>query len=240
MHLFPREKGDAIGDKFELVGKSPGEHDDELTKVLKNNVPIMIKNNIARLKAEWYKGGFLKAEHLEDIDDVNILHVDEKIMVALPDYPVCKGHMVLYSQDEEHDFEKMDDDAVTHLMHSASLCATAAFESLKAHATNIIVKSGKSDDNLAGLLEVHVFPRFAEDGLDVMPAPMQEKPNLDEVLSKIKDKTFEIEYRMKNRGGKKEKEVVDLDANKVVMSEEQPVNTPSDEIRAAIERVRKS
>jgi len=241
-HIIARETEDKVS-KFNF--KSNEIPETELTgtnSMLLQNIPIMMNNHFGRNPAGWHNGQIKTADYLNSIKSESIfIYEDEKALCVSPKKPVCKGHMVIYSQDEEQDIEKLDFDTSSHLFFVASFCATAAFEGLKAHGSNIILKSGVSDDNPDGKLALHVFPRYQDDGLDFLNQPLSKKPDLKSIASKIKDKTFMIEYELKNK--KEEKAPINLDELKKPIQiiadkpEEVKEEKPEDEIASAISKI---
>ena len=244
VHLFPREEHDKLGDKFVLRGKAALDKKkvEEANNMLSANIPIMMNNHFQRNPVQWNPNEIKTADFLENLEGKKI-YEDKKTVVFVPKSPECIGHVVIFSNEEEKEFERLSMESCSHLFYVASYTATAVFEGLKAQGTNIILKTGTSDDNPSGRLEIHVLPRYQDDGLDVLGKPLSEKPNFDEIASKIKDETFMIEHEMKE---KKEKVVVDLDNDKEVIKETESVeeiieeevrHEIVDEIKEAIERV---
>ena len=119
----------------------------------------------------------------------------------------------------------------------ASFAATLVFEGLKVHATNIIMKSGYSDDNPEGNLCVHVLPRMQDDGLNksLLWEPKQPSYDLDSVMKKIKDNTWNIKYLEEKKEVKKVEDIfVKPEVIKLTNSE---TSSHEDEIKNAIERI---
>ena len=173
IHLLPREPGDKIS-KFYINGKEEN-LDKDSVNMLSNNLPIMMNNHFSRNPAEWHTNNIITADHLTDIKENNILvYEDEKALVISPSKPMCKGHLIIYSQEEESEFEKLNNESASHLFFTASFAATAVFEGLQAQGSNILLKSGISDDN-KNKLEIHIFPRWPEDGLDLLHEPLKKK-----------------------------------------------------------------
>jgi len=188
MHLIPREIGDSF-DKFLFAGV-------EIENSKKSN-NILSQNLNAMMQGHMQKNPETKTDE-QQRTPVNIkrsgttIYEDEKAICIAPEKQVCNGHLVIYSKEEEHYFDQEKNS--THLFYLASFAATAVFESLGAHGTNIILKSGESNDNMDSGLSIHIIPRYAEDSLDLKLEPMKEKPNLDDVQAKIRDKTFILEH----------------------------------------------
>jgi len=210
-HLIPREKGDQIFDRFLLDDDRniEKEKNSQLKEALAKNIPIMMQNHFSRNPSSWHTGNINTPSFLESRQKI---YEDEKALVAMPENPQCLGHLVVYSSEEEKYFENLDVESASHVFYVASFCATAVFEGLGAQGSNIILKTGESDDNPDALLEIHILPRYPEDGIDVIPEPLKEKPNPEQVASKIKDETFMIAHEQKEE---KKEEVINLDERKI-------------------------
>jgi len=120
---------------------------------------------------------------------------------------------------------ELDKTESNSVMMGASTTASAVFQHLSPQGTNILFKIGNSNDNTQGGSSIHIIPRFENDGLDLTCPPLPEKPNLDQIAEKIRDKTFAISYKEK----KEEIERIDLD---------KPETMLQDEISKAIQRYR--
>ena len=66
-----------------------------------------------------------------------------------PEKSLVKGHLIIYSKTEDKYIENLNANDSAHLFFTASFVSTAIFEGLGAHATNILLKSGESDDNVS-------------------------------------------------------------------------------------------
>ncbi|MFO8015779.1 MAG: HIT domain-containing protein [Candidatus Woesearchaeota archaeon] len=243
LHILPRENGDGA-DKFAFNEEKSVDKENfkKAAEMMKNNIPLMMKKHYQRNAVQWDPSDISRADHLKGISG-NLVHEDKKILVALPEKPQCIGHLVVYSQEEQSLIENLGGESSFHLLSAASLCATAVFEGLGAQGSNIILKTGTSMDNPEGRLEIHILPRTQDDGLDILPAPLEEKPDLDDIQSRIKDKTFPMEHSQNQEG--KKPEVLDLDGRDVerIGGKEGPEPEPKDdaeEIKRALERIRDS
>ena len=212
-HLLPREEGDKF---YNFMFKKGGQLNGEETKILKNNFPLMMRNHFTRNPCEWHKGEGMIPEYLKDAhENNNILYEDEKVLCVLPRGSSAKGHVIIYSKQEEKYVEKLSQEDSTHLFFTASLTSTLVFENLKAQGSNIIMKSGESDDNPLGKLEVHIFPRWQNDGLNLEWQPKQANYNLDQIAKKINDKTWAVKYEEK-KAVEEKVEIVQLSAEEEI------------------------
>ncbi len=247
VHLMPREGGDGF---FNFLFKPKHATSEKTVAMLSQNLPIMMKNHFGRNPAEWRNDAnvlqippHLNAVQKED----NVIYEDEKVIVVVPQKALAEGHITIYSKEETEDIGKLSQESCSHMFYVASFAATAVFEGLGAQATNIIVKSGISDDNPKGELVMHVLPRSENDGLKKInwePKPATE--DLDSVASKIKDKTWTVTFGGKKGSGKKKNvarsgpEVIKIGAKKkVVATKHQKPSSSKDEIQKAIERMHK-
>ncbi|HII71816.1 TPA: HIT family protein [Candidatus Woesearchaeota archaeon] len=147
-------------------------------------------------------------------EEKNVLYEDEKIVAFVPQKPFVKGHIVVRPKEEQGKIQEMDEKDFGHLIYGASFAATALFENLQAHGTNIIMNTGSQiGENKKGL-KVDVLARWAEDGLKLMWTPKKiPDGEMQDIASKIKDK-------IPVPGVKKEKEVLNLDEKKIERIEE--------------------
>ncbi len=183
LHILPREKGDGLS--FDITGHA---EKPEINAMLAQNFPKIMQNHFAKNPASWHK-------QTGKFDNPRAIYQDEKVVVFLPEKQAAPGHVIVNSREEEN-FSDLSPESSAHLFQVSSYLAQTLFQALQAHGSNIIVKSGKSMDN-DGKINVHVIPRFMEDGLELMWQPMKNKPNLDEIQSRIKDKTFAVQHSQK-------------------------------------------
>ncbi len=194
LHIFPREEDDGF---FNFLWKSKATLEQEKINMLANNLSIMMRNHFGRNPAEWHVGkGDIPSFLTPIYESSSVIYEDEKVLCTIPQKGVAAGHIEVYSKEEEKYLEKVSQESAEHLFFAASFAATAVFEGLGAHATNIIVKSGESDDNPPGKLCVHIIPRMQDDVLQKMLwEPKQPKYDLDGIKKKIKDKTWNVKYK---------------------------------------------
>ncbi|MFW6450312.1 MAG: HIT family protein [Nanoarchaeota archaeon] len=239
MHIIPREKGDWL-DKYAFNEKKQinQESQDQAIQILANNLPQMMKNHFSRQPPQWEKSG--EGEHANWVRSNNgVFYEDEKALAVIPGNPQQVGHVVIYSKEEKSHIENLGFEESSHLFYVASFAATCVFEGLKAHGTNIILKTGVSDDNPTPMLELHVLPRNPDDGLELLNQPMNEKPDMDEVAAGIKDKMFFLQHEVS--GEKKEEKIkVNLDEEPETVGQESGVSDTNDEPENEIKNAIKS
>ncbi|MEK6901871.1 MAG: hypothetical protein AABX37_06000, partial [Nanoarchaeota archaeon] len=158
---------------------------------------------------------------------------------------------------EERDIAKLSSEDSVHVFATASMIASLLFEGLKAQGTNILLRSGRTDDYSEGRLSVSVFPRFPEDSLKGMIwEAKQPTYDLDGIASKIKDKMWNVRYAGEAVKEEKKAVVVKPVIEKIFESKNVPrpmtqegqslsaqerktsALTPEEEIRIALEKVR--
>lgn len=201
--LIPREEGDGFFNFF-FNKKSKPLPEDKL-KPLAPNIQYAIK--------KYQQENSLSIQPSENIpsylDSISknstILYQDEKVFITLPNQVVTAGHIEIYSKREEKNFEKLSQEDSIYLFTAASTTASLLFQILQLHGTNIILKSGYTDDNKDGKLCIHIIPRMQNDSLQgLVWTPHQPKYNLDSIAEKIKDKTWNIKYQEKKVEPKQE------------------------------------
>src|SRR3989344_3304421 len=148
----------------------------------------------------------LKKKSKSYADKINLLSVNlnkaiekygaaERVSCLIPEIGITENSIEIKSKIEEKDISRLSNEDAAKLFSIASISSMAVFEIAKAEGTNILLKSGISDDNPGGNLCVYVLPRFQKDHLESMLWE-QKQPDydLEQVASKIKDKTWKIGY----------------------------------------------
>lgn len=233
IHLLPRDPGDGFFNFFWKMKKNALAEDK--TKILTQNFPAIMQNYFQKNGLSWHKGEGEIPNHLKNaVENSTILYQDEKVLVILPTNNTVAGQMEIYSKTEEMWLEKLSSEDSVHLFSVASFAASLAFQGLEAQGTNIVVKSGKTDDHPSGRLCVYILPRKDGDALGSMIwKPEQPKYDLDSVMGKIKDKTWKITEE-------KKKEIVKKPEVKIAeVKKEVGGDNRLDEIKEAIEKMHK-
>ncbi len=239
VHLFPRDPGDGFFN-FLWKQKKNSLPEDKL-KLLAQNFTAIMQDHFQKNPAPWHAGKGTLPEFLKKIADLSIiLYEDEKVLVILPKDSAIPGQIEIYSKTEESFLEKLSPEDSLHLFTLASFAASLLFQILEAQGTNLIAKSGKTDDHLSGKLCLYVLPRRQGDGLEsMMWKPAQPNYDLDAVAEKIKDKTWKIKEEKKNEIPLtiNKPEVRKISEDKIAPPKE---SSPHDEIRAAIKKMQKN
>ncbi|MBU2560866.1 MAG: HIT family protein [Nanoarchaeota archaeon] len=160
----------------------------------------------------------------------NMLYEDEIVLAVIPEKTATKGHVLVVAKDHHDNIQEIDDKELEHIFYTASFAATSLFETLEAHGTNIIAKTG-SMIKKGGHFHIDVIARKSDDGLNFLWTPKRlPEEEMKEAQGKIKDKCDMI-------GVKKKKEVIDLDRKpeKLESSEEKApeaeANPPAEEYK---------
>lgn len=107
---------------------------------------------------------------------------DEFVRFNLAMPPASKGHMQVLPAKQATSFEDLSETEFVELFYGASYAATALFELLGAHGTNIICSDFGDGVN------IDVVARSEEDNLNFLWQATQANPaELDEVSKHIKD-----------------------------------------------------
>jgi len=152
-------------------------------------------------------------EGINQKGEADHIYSDQLLQIDLAKEPVCNGHIHIELNKNYTDLTPEESQSV---MNGASACASVVFQHLSAQGSNIIFKTGMSNDNIEGKSSVHILPRFEGDGLDLICPPMKEKPDIDGIVKKIKDQTFTISYKEE----KEDIETIDMDKPEVIQMDE--------------------
>ena len=232
IHLLPREEGDGFFNF--LFNKKPKSLPEDKRKPLTPNIQYLMQKfqqeNSLTINPSEYLPSYLEKPAKESL----ILYQDEKILIILPSSSLAAGHIEIYSKLEEKNFEKLSSKDSIYLFNAASSIASLLFQLLQLHGTNIILKSGYTDDNKDGKLSLHIIPRLQNDSLQgLIWTPQQPKYKIESIAEKIKDKTWNIRYQSKKIEPKTEKKELPKEETKKYYS------SPEEEIFNAISKLQK-
>lgn len=203
IHLLPREEGDGFFSfLFNKKTKSlPEDKLKPLTPNIQHSMQKIQQENNLNISSSDKIPSYLE----KPAKDSLILYQDEKILILLPKSSLVAGHIEIYSKLEEKNFEKLSPEDSIYLFNAASSIASLLFQLLQLQGTNIILKSGYTDDNKDGKLSLHIIPRMQNDSLQgLIWQPQQPKYKIESIAEKIKDKTWNIKYHPKKIEQKKE------------------------------------
>ncbi|MBI2666197.1 hypothetical protein HYX13_01145, partial [Candidatus Woesearchaeota archaeon] len=158
------------------------------------------------------------------------------------------GQIEIYSKVEERELGKFSAEDDLYFFMVISFAASVVFESIGAQGTNIIIKSGMTDDHPSGKLCAYILPRKQNDGLDgLLWQPKQPSYDIDSVVGKIKDKTWKIKFSEKKEEIKKKEEFsvkneemkTEVSTEGRNMGKKNLIISSDEEIRNALEKVKK-
>lgn len=125
---------------------------------------------------------------MTEINKERLLYEDKVAYAVLAENPSALGHIQVFPKQKAFALDDLPDEVVQQLFFIASFSATAVFEGLGAHGTNIILKDG--DLETKGKLCIDVIPRKMEDTLDFKWDPKKiEPPEMEQIQKQIKDKS---------------------------------------------------
>lgn len=186
IHLLPREKNDGFFNFF--FNKKQERLAEEKRQLL--------HNSFSKALQQYFSQHSLPHQGSERPPSGDILYEDEKVLCLLPSTGIVAGEIQIVSK--KNSFIELSPEEGAYLFTIASAAASLLFEMLQAQGTNIIVKSGRTDDNPDGTLRLHILPRKQGDHLtEMLWKPQQPSYDLEALAQKIKDHTWKISYQPK-------------------------------------------
>ena len=135
---------------------------------------------------------------------------DDKVIAILHPKPAAVGHIVLFCKEHQPILENVKDYDIGYLFKIANKLSTAAFESLGAQGTNVIIQNGVAAGQKIAHSSVHVIPRRENDGLHLEWQPRQlNEEEMSTVELQLKEETKNI-----GQFEKEEEQPVKLDTEK--------------------------
>lgn len=129
-----------------------------------------------------------------------IVYEDAVCIAYLPSDAAAVGHVYVLPKQHAESLEQLPENVTVQLFYIASYAASAVYEGLASHGTNIICNNG-AGAGAKGHVFLHIIPRFENDGISLTWQPKQLPPaDFDDAMKKIKDKADLINYK----GAKKE------------------------------------
>jgi histidine triad (HIT) family protein len=121
------------------------------------------------------------------------LYEDDKVVAFLNPRPAAAGHIILFPKEHLPILENVKDYDVAHMFTVANKLSTAAFESLNAQGTNIIIQNGTAAGQKVPHVAMHIIPRRENDNLDFKWKPKQmDEEKKSTVEQQLKDETSSI------------------------------------------------
>ena len=209
-----------------------------------------IAHLLPRESGDKFFNFLLKKKSKTSTEKINLLSVNlnksiekygaaETISCSVPEMGITENSIEIKSKIEDKDISRLSQQDAANLFSIASIASMTVFEIAKAEGTNILLKSGISDDNPEGNLCIYVLPRFQKDHLESMLWE-QKQPDydLEQVASKIKDKTWKIGYNKDVKKIQAENKPVLLTSKILNMNAEKL--TSQQEISSAIALIREN
>ncbi len=121
------------------------------------------------------------------------LYKDPLVRITTSEEPCTKGDIDIFPVEEKIKIEELSDDTIKHLFFSGSYAATALFELLGAHGTNIILS------DLDSKPKMEIVARKENDGLNFQWNPTKGDPGqLKDLAKQIKDQIDMDDWKEKN------------------------------------------
>ncbi len=237
MHLLPRAKDDGFFN-FLLKNKSVGQSKE--VESLANNLQTRMTGYFSQNKISWHKGKGDRPFFLSEmVSNGQVIYEDEKVFCISPNKAGVDGQVEIYSKAEESELGRLSWEDSMHLFLTASFTASAVFETWQAQGTNIILKSGKTDDHTSGRLCLYVLPRKQNDKLSgLLWQPKQPTYDLDSVAGRIKDKTWKIKFGENQEPKAVEKKSIGQSVEPKKEVDVGRFSSPQEEIREALRKLR--
>lgn len=238
IHLMPRDEGDGF---FQfLFNRKEKKLAEDKVKQLQMSLAQIMQNYFLSSPQEWHSGVGGRPSYLQRIETKGmVLYEDEKVLCLLPSVNIVAGHIEVYSKVEEKYLEKLTIWDAVYLFTVGSFCASLLFQVAGAQGTNLLLKSGITDDNRDGRLCMHILPRAQDDSLQGLHwEPKQPSYNLDAIRDKIKEKMWMVKFKAEQTVEKKGVEKTIVTSSEVVIEKAEPEFLSSkDEIIRAIQRM---
>ena len=124
-----------------------------------------------------------------------IVYEDAVCLAYLPSDAAAVGHIHIIPKSHIETLEQLPEGVAVQLFYVASYAASAVYEGLASHGTNIICNNGVGA-GAKGHLSLHIIPRFENDGISLTWQPKQlPPPDFEDAMKKIKDKADFIDYK---------------------------------------------
>jgi len=110
-----------------------------------------------------------------------IIYEDARTIAFLPLHPQITGHTLLVPKSHHADIYSIPADVLAALMTSCQTLALHWRKQVGAPGLNLLHASGAEAEQSVFHFHFHLFPRFADDGLDawpVLPRPTQTREEM--------------------------------------------------------------
>lgn len=118
------------------------------------------------------------------------VYEDDKVFAFLAQKPASTGHVIITSKEHHPILEQIPDFVVGELFVKANKISMAAFETIGAEGTNILMQNGVAAGQKHNHAILHIIPRRENDGLNLTWKPRQlEEEEMSTIELKVKKET---------------------------------------------------
>jgi len=118
------------------------------------------------------------------------VYEDDKIFAFSALKPASTGHVIITSKEHYPILEQIPDFIVGELLVKANKISMAAFETIGAEGTNLLMQNGIAAGQKHNHAILHIIPRREKDGLNLMWQPRQlDEEEMSTVELKVKKET---------------------------------------------------
>jgi len=118
------------------------------------------------------------------------VYEDDKVFAFLAQNPASTGHVIITSKEHHPILEQIPDFVVGDLFTKANKISMAAFETIGAEGTNLIMQNGVAAGQKHNHAILHIIPRRENDGLNLTWKPRQlEEEEMSTIELKVKKET---------------------------------------------------
>ncbi len=195
----------------EILSVPPEERDKKIAEIISKLSPDEV---------EQLKGGVKEcpfcAMTLGKIP-VKKIYEDNEVMAILDINPIAKGHTLVFPKRHYTYLTEMGDKEIGYIFSVTNKIAIAIMEALGATGFNLFVVCGESAGQKAPHVLINIIPRFDNDGLEIkFPQRQANEKELEELASKIREKSMKIKIG-------KEKEIVKKEVEEKKYEKEYPL-----------------
>lgn len=117
-----------------------------------------------------------------------VLFEDEEVLIAIKDKVATPGQITVFSRDHRPIMEMIPDETLAKCSIIANKVSVAAFESLGAKGTNIIIRNGTGAGQNVPHFGIDIIPRQENDGLDMLWQPKQiAEDEMERIFTQLSD-----------------------------------------------------
>ncbi len=192
IHIIPREPGDGF---LNFLFKMRVPLSASMQQQMITQFPHAMKQYFGSVGKPFPEKGVRGVWLEEKVKMGLVLFEDSEVLVCAPGKGLVEGHIEIYSKVEQKFIEKLNAAQATHLFSIGAFISSVLFSVIQPQGTNLILKSGHSDDNQDGTLCLHVIPRRQGDSLQgLLWQPEQPKYDLAGIGRKVKDVMWNVKY----------------------------------------------